>query len=251
MGDILVPLPKLKMACKTWMCLLHSIVYEGRIISHAWIEGVSMAPAMLYFGAALASLASTATKFNESPPSDAAPSARQVHLIFPEAIRASLEPSGAPHQGSNDSEDGRMKCSPALPAGAPRVSSCPDLNKDHRRRQDMLTDAENLPIKVCKAILQTTKMKVYRAKLEFSALVRGLREHVDSKSKLKQEEPAGTAPKSSKFKGVSWHKHSQKWYAYIQYNGKMHGLGYFHEQEEAAAAYDNEARRVSDIPVTF
>ena len=24
------------------------------------------------------------------------------------------------------------------------------------------------------------------------------------------------APKSSAYKGVSWHKHSQKWYAYIQ-----------------------------------
>jgi len=52
------------------------------------------------------------------------------------------------------------------------------------------------------------------------------------------------APKSSKFKGVSWHKHSQKWYAYIQHSGKMHGLGYFHDQLEAAAAYDAEAKKV-------
>jgi hypothetical protein len=44
---------------------------------------------------------------------------------------------------------------------------------------------------------------------------------------------------------VSWHKHSQKWYAYIQHSGKMHGLGYFHDQLEAAAAYDAEAKRVS------
>ena len=44
------------------------------------------------------------------------------------------------------------------------------------------------------------------------------------------------APKSSAYKGVSWHKHSQKWYAYIQAAGKMRGLGYFDTQEEAARA---------------
>eukprot|EP00884_Botryococcus_braunii_P009510 jgi/Botrbrau1/18560/Bobra.0367s0009.2 len=53
-----------------------------------------------------------------------------------------------------------------------------------------------------------------------------------------------SAAKSSKFKGVSWHKHSQKWYAYIQASGKMRGLGYFDDQEDAARAYDAEARKV-------
>ena len=52
------------------------------------------------------------------------------------------------------------------------------------------------------------------------------------------------APKSSVYKGVSWHKHSQKWYAYIQAGGKMRGLGYFDCQEDAARAYDAEARKV-------
>lgn len=52
------------------------------------------------------------------------------------------------------------------------------------------------------------------------------------------------APKSSAYKGVSWHKHSQKWYAYIQAGGKMRGLGYFDSQEDAARAYDAEARKV-------
>ena len=50
--------------------------------------------------------------------------------------------------------------------------------------------------------------------------------------------------KSSHYKGVSWHKHSQKWYAYIQAAGKMRGLGYFHDQQEAARAYDAEAIKV-------
>lgn len=57
------------------------------------------------------------------------------------------------------------------------------------------------------------------------------------------------APKSSAYKGVSWHKHSQKWYAYIQAAGKMRGLGYFDLQEDAARAYDAEARKVRTLHI--
>ena len=56
---------------------------------------------------------------------------------------------------------------------------------------------------------------------------------------------ASDQAKSSAYKGVSWHKHSQKWYAYIQSGGKMRGLGYFDSQADAAEAYDTEARKVS------
>ena len=55
---------------------------------------------------------------------------------------------------------------------------------------------------------------------------------------------ASDQAKSSAYKGVSWHKHSQKWYAYIQSGGKMRGLGYFDSQADAAKAYDAEARKV-------
>lgn len=56
---------------------------------------------------------------------------------------------------------------------------------------------------------------------------------------------ASDQAKSSAYKGVSWHKHSQKWYAYIQSGGKMRGLGYFDSQADAAEAYDTEARKAS------
>ena len=79
-----------------------------------------------------------------------------------------------------------------------------------------------------------------------AAQVSGLQQlKADHLDNTVQGGPFVHSQKSSKYKGVSWHKHSQKWYAYIQYNGKMHGLGYFHEQEDAAAAYDAEAIRVT------
>jgi hypothetical protein len=42
-------------------------------------------------------------------------------------------------------------------------------------------------------------------------------------------------------KGVSWHKHSQKWVARIKVNGKSISLGSFHILSEAKAAYDKAA----------
>lgn len=40
---------------------------------------------------------------------------------------------------------------------------------------------------------------------------------------------------SSKHRGVSWHKRDEKWQAYGQLDGKLHHLGYFHDEDEAGA----------------
>jgi hypothetical protein len=50
--------------------------------------------------------------------------------------------------------------------------------------------------------------------------------------------------KSSAFRGVSWHKASEKWRAQITYMGKQSHLGDFRSEEEAAEAYNTEARRL-------
>lgn len=47
---------------------------------------------------------------------------------------------------------------------------------------------------------------------------------------------------SSRFVGVSWHKHRQRWWAYIWVgNGIRKSLGYHHDEESAARAYDAAA----------
>ena len=48
---------------------------------------------------------------------------------------------------------------------------------------------------------------------------------------------------SSRFKGVSWHRKRERWVANIQIDGRLRHLGYFTEEEDAAAAYDRAAKR--------
>jgi len=43
---------------------------------------------------------------------------------------------------------------------------------------------------------------------------------------------------SSKYKGVSWYKNYQKWYARVMFEGKNYYLGYFATEIEAALAYN-------------
>jgi hypothetical protein len=48
---------------------------------------------------------------------------------------------------------------------------------------------------------------------------------------------------SSKYKGVSWHKATNKWHAQIKVDGKSKHLGYFINEDNAALAYNKVARK--------
>jgi len=47
---------------------------------------------------------------------------------------------------------------------------------------------------------------------------------------------------SSRYKGVSWQKGRQKWYAQIKIDGRSKNLGRYEREEDAAAAYDKAIR---------
>jgi hypothetical protein len=51
------------------------------------------------------------------------------------------------------------------------------------------------------------------------------------------------AQTSSKYKGVSWNARDEKWQVYIGIDHKNKFVGYFHDETEAAHAYDNAARK--------
>jgi len=48
---------------------------------------------------------------------------------------------------------------------------------------------------------------------------------------------------ASGYKGVSWHRLNQKYYARIQVHNRRHFLGYFETAQEAADAYDAAAQQ--------
>lgn len=50
-----------------------------------------------------------------------------------------------------------------------------------------------------------------------------------------------TSGRSSAYKGVSWHKRNELWTAYISVDRKKLYLGYFHDETQAALAYNRAA----------
>lgn len=49
---------------------------------------------------------------------------------------------------------------------------------------------------------------------------------------------------SSRYKGVGWYSRHGNWRAHIRHGGRLHHLGYFAREEDAAKAYDVAAQAV-------
>lgn len=60
-----------------------------------------------------------------------------------------------------------------------------------------------------------------------------------------------TSGKSSRFRGVTWSRARRKWLAQIRISGKLHHVGHFVSEEEAAHAFDAAALRLRGPSATF
>lgn len=53
-----------------------------------------------------------------------------------------------------------------------------------------------------------------------------------------------TRKKSSKYRGVYWHKYAKRWKAHISINKKNITIGYFRDEDEAGQAYNDKVREL-------
>jgi hypothetical protein len=80
------------------------------------------------------------------------------------------------------------------------------------------------------------KVQRFRMQLNFPT------QKVQAAEEAKQLQWIKCGEAGSNYRGVSWDKSTHKWQAQIQYDGKLHHLGRFEDEEEAARAYDRAAR---------
>lgn len=75
-------------------------------------------------------------------------------------------------------------------------------------------------------------------------LIENLRESTSGQNRMNTVPRNGNngSKKSSQYTGVAWRKDRRKWIAYINVHGHRAHLGFFHNEDNAARAYNNAAK---------
>ncbi len=71
-----------------------------------------------------------------------------------------------------------------------------------------------------------------------------LRAATNQQNLFNSQKPIRKIPCTSQYKGVCWHRRDHYWQAQIILNGKVHFLGRFAYQTEAAEAYNKKAKEL-------
>lgn len=72
-----------------------------------------------------------------------------------------------------------------------------------------------------------------------------LNNNIDNLEVVTKRENTSYRNHSSKYVGVSYHKHTKKWKSYIRINGKIIFLGYFINEIDASNAYQKALKEIT------
>lgn len=102
----------------------------------------------------------------------------------------------------------------------------------------VMTDIDCVPVYLHRLVLPDAAEIDHRNGNGLDNRRENLRQATHSQNEGNQRPQVG---RSSRFKGVSWHKAAGKWEAYIQHKNQKRLLGLFASEEDAALAYNSAA----------
>jgi hypothetical protein len=100
----------------------------------------------------------------------------------------------------------------------------------------------NIPVYMHRQILNTQKGQIvdHIDRNGLNNTIENLRFATKSQNGCNKQ---GRRNTSSKYKGIAWNRHTQRWIATIYFDGKRMHLGYFDSENDAAKAYDTAAKK--------
>ncbi len=115
------------------------------------------------------------------------------------------------------------------------------MNRKHYARRHHMVNGKKSKLYMHRQILGITDKKIFVDHIDGNGLNNqrsNLRAATHSENLANVNKRLGT---SSKFRGVNFKKATSKWQVQIQHQGKLHFVGSFVDEVEAAKAYDKKA----------